>query len=84
MMLLAATLSEATRTKSDPCMPIRYSILKNGYEMRLFKNNPERKHKSFRLLGADYTAKVCGGWSRFDVVTGSSSLALLCDAGGHF
>lgn len=39
MMLLAAILSEATRTKSDPCIPIKYSILQNSYEMWLFKND---------------------------------------------
>lgn len=60
MMLLAATLSAATRTKSGPCIPIKYSILYNSYEPKDFYKNLKEQSSPF-LVCADYTAKVRDG-----------------------
>lgn len=82
-MLLAATLSEATRTKSDPCIPIKYSILQNSSEMWLFKTIWEEIQAPSSPLSRLHS-KSLREMARLDVVTGSSSFHLLSDAGGQF
>lgn len=84
MMLLAAILSAATRTKSGPCIPIKYSILYNSWELEQNVQYSETAHVYFPRLCADYTAKVCDRWRRMLSSPENALSYILCDAGGQF